>query len=241
MRVGVLLHTLGMATMSPLQAREYWKALVDNAAALIADANVLLNAESYGRARSLTVLAQEELGKALWVYDSFHLAWSTGDEVPRTVGMLVQHGRKHTEKYLETFVFGDELAAFWGDFNAEFAECHDAESWQEAHARRRREAETASRQANVQKQRGFYVDRDADGTIHSPAGIEAGTIPQDLQTAARVVEMLLIKDHSRMKFDATTPYDSTHPQQFRLLPISHPDDWTEASEDFKRGPDLPSA
>ncbi|UPK66465.1 AbiV family abortive infection protein (plasmid) [Rhodococcus pyridinivorans] len=230
-----------MATMSPTQAREYWKALVDNAAALIADANVLFNAESYGRARSLTVLAQEELGKALWVYDSFHRAWSEGDEVPRTVDMLARHGRTHTEKYLEACVFGDELAAFWGDFDAEHTQWQDSESWEEAHAHRRLKADAASRQANLEKKRGFYVDRDADGTIHSPADIEAGTIADDLQTAAQVVEMLLIKDHSRMKFDATTPYDSTHPQQFRLLPISHPDDWSEASEDFKRDPGVPPA
>jgi hypothetical protein len=32
-----------------------------------------------------------------------------------------------------------------------------------------------------------------------------------------------------------TPYDSTHKQQQRLLPISHPEDWGEASEEFRRG------
>ena len=46
--------------------------------------------------------------------------------------------------------------------------------------------------------------------------------------------MLLIRDHSRMKMEAVTPYDSTHDQQFRLLPISHPEDWTAASDAFKR-------
>ncbi|MFD8535092.1 hypothetical protein [Streptomyces rubrogriseus] len=29
---------------------------------------------------------------------------------------------------------------------------------------------------------------------------------------------------------AETPYDSTHTQQFRLLPVSHPDDWAAASD-----------
>ena len=55
-----------MTKMSAVEARKFWKALVDNASALISDAHLLLAAESYGRARSLTVLAQEELGKALW-------------------------------------------------------------------------------------------------------------------------------------------------------------------------------
>lgn len=62
-----------------------------------------------------------------------------------------------------------------------------------------------------------------------------GTIDADLHTAAQVVEMLLIKDHSRMKLEATTPYDSTHEQQHRLLPISHPEDWATASQEFRDG------
>lgn len=47
--------------------------------------------------------------------------------------------------------------------------------------------------------------------------------------------MLLIKDHSRMKLEADTPYDSTHAQQHRLLPISHPEDWAAASQEFRDG------
>lgn len=46
--------------------------------------------------------------------------------------------------------------------------------------------------------------------------------------------MLLIKDHSRMKLEAATPYDSTHQQQQHgLLPISHPEDWAAASQEFR--------
>jgi hypothetical protein len=71
-------------------------------------------------------------------------------------------------------------------------------------------------------------------TVLSPTDITPGTIAEDLQTAAQVIEMLLIKYHSRMKFDAATPYDSTHEQQHRLLPISHPEDWATATEKFKR-------
>lgn len=47
--------------------------------------------------------------------------------------------------------------------------------------------------------------------------------------------MLLIKDHSRMKLEADTPYDSTHAQQHRLLPISHLEDWAAASQEFRDG------
>ncbi|QYB08229.1 hypothetical protein I1A62_07005 [Rhodococcus sp. USK10] len=73
----------------------------------------------------------------------------------------------------------------------------------------------------------------------SPTQIEAGTTDADLQTAAQIVEMLLIRDHSRMKFEAVTPYDSTHAQQIRLLPVSHPSDWAATSEQFRSNEILP--
>ncbi len=218
--------------MVPAEARAFWKALMDNASSLITDAHVLLEAGSFGRARSLTVLAQEELGKALWVYETFEQAWSTGDEEPKAVDELRRRGRDHVRKYAAAFVFGDELPMFWGDYNS-LRQPEEDESWEAAHERWRRETDDAADQANRRKQAGFYVDRDADGTVTSPSSIDAGTTAEDLQTAAQVVEMLLIKDHSRMKHDAQTPYDSTHEQQFRLLPISHPEHWAAASESFR--------
>lgn len=103
-------------------------------------------------------------------------------------------------------------------------------------AKQRSKAETAGKRANEDKMAGLYVDLDdTDGSIRSPGDISAGTIGTDLQTAAQVVEMLLIKDHTRMKHEAKTPYDSTHEQQHRLLPTSHPEDWAEASEEFRQG------
>lgn len=77
-----------MVEMSPEQARDFWKALMDNATSLIADAHTLLSVKSYGRARSLSVLAQEELGKALWIYDTFEVDWSFGGETLRVVDDL---------------------------------------------------------------------------------------------------------------------------------------------------------
>ncbi|MEV7135224.1 AbiV family abortive infection protein [Arthrobacter sp. NPDC093128] len=47
--------------LSAKNARELWKALMANAASLVRDAELLLRSESFGRAWSLTVLAQEEL------------------------------------------------------------------------------------------------------------------------------------------------------------------------------------
>ena len=231
--VDVLRQTERVTTMTPQNARTFWKALMDNASALIADADVLLSAGSFGRARALTVLAQEELGKALWVYDTFSAAWSTGDSEPLKVDRLAKHGRDHVQKFLEAFVYGDELAAFWGDYEAMDTR-RQGESWKDAWQRRQREAEAAAKEANTAKQRGFYVDRDKVGTISSPTSFGAGTVADDLEVAAQVVEMLLIRDHSRMKMEAVTEYDSTHDQQFRLLPISHSEDWAQSSEEYRR-------
>lgn len=48
------------------ETRAFRKALMNNAMGVIADAHLLLEHGSFGRARSLTVLTQEQLGKALW-------------------------------------------------------------------------------------------------------------------------------------------------------------------------------
>jgi AbiV family abortive infection protein len=210
---------------------------MDNASGLIADAHALLERGSFGRARSLTVLAQEELGKALWIYEGFEQAWSTGSEDAREVPRLASDGRHHAVKYMESFVFGQELAAFWGDYGAiEHPEDESQDGWNAFLAQKKSEAETAGRRANEEKMAGFYVDLDGSSdAVRSPADISAGFIDADLQTAAQVVEITLTKDHSRMKLEAQTPYDSTHEQQHRLLPISHHEDWSEASEKFRRG------
>lgn len=90
----------------PNTARRFWKALMDNASGLIADAHALLERGSFGRARSLTVLAQEELGKALWIYETFEQSWSTGADEARKVPRLASDGRRHAVNYMEAFVFG---------------------------------------------------------------------------------------------------------------------------------------
>lgn len=224
--------------LHPTKARTFWKALMNNATSLITDARLLLEHGSFGRARSLTVLAQEELGKALWLYEAFSQAWNDGDETPLTVERLAKDGRKHATKYMHAFVFGQELAEFWGDDTLYEDAPLDGkqEDWDAWFAAKEAEANSAGKQANDEKMRGFYVDfEQGSDELLTPGDIDAGSIAEDLQTAAQVVEMLLIKDHSRMKLDASTPYDSTHAQQHRLLSISHPEDWRSASEEFRRG------
>lgn len=196
----------------------------------------MLNVHSFGRARSLTVLAQEELGKALWVYDAFEGAWSAGDDSPRLVDPLASHGRSHTRKYS----WRPSYSAM--DLRPSGATRPTLRTGRERASRGRRGQDVVvprRRRPRVRQTMqgsvGLYVDREDDGTISSPTQLEVGSIPEDLRKAAQVVEMLLIQDHSRMKHGAVTPYDGTHPQQFRLLPISHPELWQSASDDFKMG------
>jgi AbiV family abortive infection protein len=213
--------------LTPVLARELWKALVDNATGLTEDAAVLLEAGSSARARSFLVLAQEELGKALWIYETFETAWNKGTSEPLLVERLRTHGRSHSRKYLESFLFGHELEMFWGDYSKLILPS-DSETIDEIVARRRIDAERAAKDANIAKQAGFYVDVDEQGSVHSPRNVGDDSMDEDLRRATAVIEMLLIRDHSRMKYEATTPYDSTHEQQFRLLPMAHPEDFAEA-------------
>lgn len=207
-----------------------WKALMDNAASLVRDGELLLGAGSFGRAASMTVLAQEELGKALWIYGTFEGSWSQGETEALVVTEIKEHGRDHAKKYMEAIVFGRELAEFWDDYSTDYSYGDDAESWERLWREQRERAEAAAKAANLLKQRGFYVDRGPGGSVLSPVDIGRGSLAQDLQTAAQVIEMLLIKDHTRMKHFSKEPYDGTHGTQFGLLPIAHPEDWAAATE-----------
>ena len=184
--------------LSAKNARELWKALMANAALLwCATRTLTAFRRVFGRAWSLTVLAQEELGKALWIYDAFQDSWSAGKDDIQVVKVIKEHGRNHARKYMEAIVFGRELASFWGDYGQDDDYGDDQESWERIWQERRQKAEVAAKEANLLKQRGFYVDQEAGGSIQSPAGIEQGELVQDLQTAAQVIEMLLISQFPR--------------------------------------------
>lgn len=203
-------------------ARRYWRALVDNASRLVEDADTLLRAGSVGRARSLTVLAEEELGKALAVYETFAAGWSAGETGTRDLPDAA--ARDHLAKYLAAFEFGRELEHFWGGgYEGDYPEDDDWEGW---FAKRRAEARAAAHAANAQKQRGFYVDLDG-GTVQTPADLDGGDVAAPLQRAAQVIEMMLITDHTRMQDGPPELFDATHEQQVRLLGVAHPDEFAD--------------
>lgn len=145
--------TLLSMVLEPSEARAYWRALLDNATQLIADATLLHNAGSHGRARALTVLAEEELGKATSVYDLFSHSWSARRTDPMELEQ--RSTRDHLAKYIAAFEFGRELEMFWG---GDYPETPADDDWERWYAEQRAEAEGAARTANLEKQRGFYVD-----------------------------------------------------------------------------------
>ena len=102
-----------MDTMTPKQARLFWKALMDNTTALIRDAALLLGAGSFGRTRGLLVLAYEELGKASWLYTEFEKAWSAGRETPREVPRLERFASSPSDWYTEALTLARGLRHFW--------------------------------------------------------------------------------------------------------------------------------
>ncbi|MFJ4255166.1 AbiV family abortive infection protein [Microbacterium sp. NPDC090003] len=215
--------------LEPAAARAYWRALLDNATRLIADANLLFAADSIGRARALTVLAEEELGKATAVYDTFSWAWSKLSE--EGIELLQGSARDHLAKYAAAYEFGRELDAFWGD---DYPEVPEDDDWVRWHAERETESRAAAKVANQEKQRGFYVDL-AAGDITTPAQFDRDHVEDHLVRAAQVVEMMLIRDHSRMKFESPDHYDSTHEMQWRIMPVSHGLDYAAFVESAAEG------
>jgi AbiV family abortive infection protein len=212
-----------VTTIPAALARDYWRALLGNATSLIEDAALLLD-QSPARARSLLILAQEELGKAQRLYDLASHAWSSQAATVDLPPSFTEMERWHNPKIVASLEQAAELPAFWGDYSSLAAMPSldaTAEEW-DAHIA---EVEAGHRKSahaiNLQKQAGFYVDRDGD-SIRSPQEVEVPTIVEEVMRTAGVAEMMLISDHTRMQ-DDDGPYDPTHDLQQRLLPFSHPE------------------
>ncbi|WP_234989282.1 AbiV family abortive infection protein [Demequina sp. NBRC 110052] len=186
--------------MCPDEAREYWMALVENATALIEDAATLAPS-SPARAQSLLVLAYEELGKAVWVYDAFETAWQEGAGEPVAVPSLGAGARRHSAKFLSAYSFSDVLPRFpiWV-VNDEYPRPPAGDPLCERYPGMvfvpPEILELAAKRANDAKQRGFYVDRSSDGSVLTPG--EARVFDLDVHlghVAAAVVTMLVVDEY----------------------------------------------
>lgn len=176
--------------LTPSAARAFWLALLDNAARLIVEADALFPSP---RAQSLVVLAQEEVGKAVWVYRSFWNAWNNGDETPLEVPELAKQGFQHVPKLREATDFSTLQLDLPGN-----AEPVDIEIVK-AHAPEILSAylERLAQEDNEAKKRGFYVDLQADGTFTVPHEIERPLLRFQIWEAAEMIKWFLIDDHLR--------------------------------------------
>lgn len=176
-----------MTTMTPTTARALWHALVENAAHLVAEADTLFPSP---RAQSLIVLAEEEVGKAVWVRRAFWDAWGDGSETPIEVPELRTHGRRHFPKLVEAIDFW--TAAIEVPGNAEPVEVElvreHAPELLVAYLKGEAHADDQA------KMKGFYVDVEDDGTISVPHRIERPELRGHIWRVADMVQWLITWD-----------------------------------------------
>ncbi|ARE38165.1 hypothetical protein A0W34_32385 (plasmid) [Rhodococcus sp. BH4] len=204
-------------------ARRWWKELMANTVSLVEDAAILASNDSPGRAQSLIVLAMEEFAKARWLYEAAEHEWTAplglyGFE-PRPAGdVIVPLGlrstrRPHAEKLQAAEQFASGLAGFWSvDLRMDYYERPDLETFT-----------ATAKQRNLDKQAGFYVDRDGE-SITSPLSTTADDIADIIPRAAQVVQMHLIEDHTRQQ-DAEdhSLIDSAEDLHWAVMPYSDPE------------------
>ncbi len=177
--------------MTPTAARAFWRALVDNAAGLIVDAHTLYPT-SPARAQALVVLAQEELGKSEWIFDACWERWKSRSDEPVDVPRLRDHGRSHIEKFATADEASGIIRFFWfvppDEKPGEVVTVSDHEV-REMYRRFAREADT-------DKQNGFYVDLLRDGTLSIPKDIDRPDLADEIVIAAQLCCQVMMTDAS---------------------------------------------
>lgn len=176
--------------MGPSAARDFWLALLGNAADLVVDADVLFPSP---RAQSLVVLAQEELGKAVWVYKAFWSAWNGEDERPREVPDLRKQGLNHLAKLIEANDFLIPMVEFPdspGPVEIELVKAH-APQWLAAHLR------GIAQEDNEAKKQGFYVDLKEDGSFAAPQAPDGPYLRSQIYMVASMIQWFLTEDSIR--------------------------------------------
>lgn len=209
-------------------SRAYWRTLMTNVVALIDDAHVLLGNGSPGRARSLLILAQEELARAAVLYDTAVHAWEgNADTVelpaqldPDRPGKTKPHlavSKNHHDKITHAEAYGHELKPFWGDYS-DWADSASGPVSRDPAA------------VDREKQAGFYVAAapSAGGGFESPLDVENEPVVVELERVAGLAEMALISDHTRMQALGTADGDdSVQDLHWMVMPYAHPELWAD--------------
>jgi len=194
--------------MTPTAARAFWLALLDNAARIVVEADALFPSP---RAQSLVVLAQEEVGKAVWVYKTFWSAWNDGDETPSEVPELRKQGLRHIAKLMEATDFVTALVEVPGSpepVEIELVRTHAPEVLVAY-------LEGMAQADNQAKKKGFYVDLEEDGSFTVPHEIDRPHLRSQIWEAAQMVKTLLDEDSLRASV-AGQPVPGTKEVEARL-------------------------
>jgi AbiV family abortive infection protein len=223
-------------------SRAYWRTLMTNVVALIDDAHVLLGNGSPGRARSLLILAQEELARAAVLYDTVVHAWEGNAETvelpaqldPARPGKTKRHlavSKNHHDKVTHAEAYGHDLKPFWADYS-DWADSASGPVSRDPAA------------VDREKQAGFYVAAapSAGGGFESPLDVESDPVVVELERVAGLAEMALISDHTRMQASGTADGDdSVQDLHSMVLPYAHPELWVNFIGQRDEGDDDASA
>ncbi|MGV8912134.1 MAG: AbiV family abortive infection protein [Rhodoglobus sp.] len=202
--------------MKPTAARAFWFALLQNAALTIVDANALYPSP---RAQSLVVIAQEEVGKAVWVQKAFRPAWGSGDEMPREIPELV---RKRKGKALNHLAKLNEAFDFWtaliedpvggGAVEIEIVRELDPEFLATYFDR-------LASEDNEAKKRGFYVDALPDGSFMAPHKLDRPLLRAQIWNAADMAKWCLDEDQLFASLAKRPPFPPTSEIEALLEPV----------------------
>ena len=180
---------VGVTLLEPSKAREFWFALVENAARLVVDADTLGPASP--RAQSLVILALEEVGKAQWVA---RISWPSGDEAPHEVPYLDEFGASHRQKLIQATHYIDGAAEFVSELRL-FRGRAEVDLRPGTGASEPSQyveyLDNLAEASNKAKQRGFYVDLGADGALLVPHEVDRPRLADDIWGAAETVKSML--------------------------------------------------
>lgn len=173
--------------LTPAAARVFWLALLENAARLIVDADALFPSP---RAQALVVLAQEEVGKAVWVYKAFWDAWNDSEETQYEAPKLPKdHVVKHIQAndFLTAMV---DVPGFSDSVDIEVAREHAPDALGAYFA-------SLAQEDNDAKKKAFYVDMELDGSFTVPHEIDRPFLRFDIYRVADMIHWFCGEDQLR--------------------------------------------
>ncbi len=168
-----------------------------NAVSLVRDAVQLAALDSCGRARTLAVVAMEELAKARRLYQAAEVAWSM------PLGLYGSPPEEAAIVWVPEPLRGDQEARAWVQEAEHYAAGLD-DFWGRAHWGEEGDPvesasfEALASQRIAEKRGGLYVQRTGDA-VSSPLEVEIEDVLGDLERVCKVLQMHLIEDHTRQQ------------------------------------------